>query len=172
MSNYALTIHPPGQKDPHITVGYFSNVSAQEIRIINECWKAYVIAKVIPGTRGMYLSKQGKHYHFDKPLSPTGSSIIVKGALEKMIYRFRDFSKNSFPPIYAKMSTRMVEPHINVGKYASEWKSLVISPFLLIKGGNGNSSHSQARSKSLSKTVNKEIPPKPPVKKVKKTKTK
>ena len=153
MSNYVLAIYPLGVKDLHITVGYFSNVSPHEIKTINACWKGYVKAKVIPSAgRNLYLSKQNQHYHFDKPLSPGGKSIIVKGALEKMIYNFRNFLKATFPAIYNKMSTRMLEPHINVGSHVSKWKTLNIGPFLLISSANGGRSRSRSRSRSKSRS--------------------
>lgn len=138
MSNYFLAIYPLNSSNGyHITIGYFQGVTQNEIKIIEDLWEIYVKAKVIPekiGNQNIYVSKQGSHYYFDKPLSESGSSILVKGALEKLIYNYRNFLNINYPNIYNKISKRMLEPHINVGQaMASNWRSLSIGPFILKK---------------------------------------
>lgn len=139
MSNYFLAIYPLNSSTGHhITIGYFQGVTPSEIHTIESSWEQYVRMKVIPekiGNQYVYISKQGTHYYFDKPLSPSGNSILVKGALEKMIYNFRNYLQSNYPSIYAKISKRMLEPHISVGPaLASNWRSLSIGPFILIQG--------------------------------------
>jgi len=139
MSNYFLAIYPLNSSSGHhITVGYFQGITPAEIQTIESEWERFVRSRVVPeklGNQYIYLSKQGTHYYFDKPLSPTGNSILVKGALEKLIQNFRNHIQSSHPSIYAKLSKRMLEPHINVGpSLVSNWRSLSISPFILIHG--------------------------------------
>ncbi len=116
----------------HITIAYFSNITRSERDLINSAWRRYVKQKVTPyrnGGRNIYVSQQGIDFDFAKPLSTNAKSVLIKGRLETMIYRFRDHLLKLYPKLRAHLSNRFPYPHVEVTR---NWRTLNLGPVLLL----------------------------------------
>lgn len=118
--------------DYHVTVVYLENISDDEFKQANDLCIEYVKSKVKP-TFGMYRSEFGKHYQVKAPNKMGDNSVLITGALKTLIENYRDELKTRYPNIYAKMSTRILAPHMNVGTdIAQRCESIVFTPIRLI----------------------------------------
>ena len=116
----------------HVTVVYLLDSTDDEYKKAKDLWVEYVKSKVNP-VNGVYRSEFKTHYQVKPPEKIGGESVLITGALKTLIENYRNELKVRYPAIHAKMSTRMLAPHMKVdADIAQRCESIVFNPIRLI----------------------------------------